>query len=182
MGILNITPDSFFDGGRYDSEKNMIERAQEILEQGGDIIDIGAYSSRPGAIDISAKEELNRLMPALKSIKKEFPKSIISIDTFRSEIVKVAFDNGIDIINDIKENICLIGGTTLYRGFTERLKYELMQDNLNFNLSQTQDRQYANWIGGSIISSLNTFSHFWVNRNEYDEIGDTAEAIDSKCF
>lgn len=101
MGILNITPDSFYDGGKYASEKNIIDRAQEIMEQGGKIIDIGAYSSRPGARNIPFKEELSRLMPALKIIKKKFPKSIVSIDTFRSEMVKIAFDHGIDIINDI---------------------------------------------------------------------------------
>jgi actin len=87
-----------------------------------------------------------------------------------------------DIINDIKENICLTGGTTMYKGFYERLKYELEQDNYYLNIQQSNDRQFANWVGGSIMSSLNTFSHFWVTRNEYDEIGDTGETIDSKCF
>ena len=101
MGILNVTPDSFYDGGMYTSEKETIKRAQKILEQGGKIIDIGAYSSRPGAKDITSEEELERLIPILKIIKKEFPDSLVSVDTFRSEIVKRTFDMGIDMVNDI---------------------------------------------------------------------------------
>ena len=101
MGILNVTPDSFYDGGQYTSEKKTIERAKQILEQGAKIIDIGAYSSRPGAKDISPEEELERLIPIIKIIKKELPDSLVSIDTFRSEIVKRTFDLGIDMVNDI---------------------------------------------------------------------------------
>jgi len=89
-----------------------------------------------------------------------------------------------DIINDLKENICLIGGTTLYKGFTERLKNELVHslNSNSFNLIYTPERQFSSWIGGSIISSLNNFNYMWVTKQEYDEIGDALEAIDSKCF
>ena len=88
-----------------------------------------------------------------------------------------------DIVNDIRENICLIGGTTLYRGFTERLKYELHQKISNsFNLIYNPERQFSSWIGGSIISSLNNFNYMWVTKQDYDEVGNALEAIDSKCF
>jgi actin len=89
-----------------------------------------------------------------------------------------------DIINDVKESICLIGGTTLFRGFTERLKNELARslNSNSFNLIYTPERQFSSWIGGSIISSLNNFNYMWVTKQEYDEIGNALEAIDSKCF
>jgi actin len=89
-----------------------------------------------------------------------------------------------DIINDIQENICLTGGTTLLRGFQERLRNELLQSlsGSSFNLISSPERQYSNWIGGSIVSSLNNFSFMWVSKQEYDESGNALEAIDSKCF
>lgn len=102
MGILNVTPDSFYDGGKYLSEKSIAERAAKILEEGGRIIDIGAYSTRPGAKDISVNEELDRLIPAIKAVRADFPQVPLSIDTFRSEVVKyVVNEFGPCIINDI---------------------------------------------------------------------------------
>jgi len=102
MGILNVTPDSFFDGGKYETEKKIIERAQEILEQGATIIDIGAFSTRPGTEVISTKEEIDRLLPAVKAVKKAFPEAYVSIDTFRSGVaLKVIEDCGPCIVNDV---------------------------------------------------------------------------------
>lgn len=102
MGIINLTPDSFYDGGKYKSNKDVISQINSILEDGCDIFDIGAYSSRPGAENVSEKEELNRLSSALEFIRKEFPNIIISVDTFRSEVAKrVVEDYNVDIINDI---------------------------------------------------------------------------------
>jgi len=101
MGILNLTPDSFYDGGRYTSEKAVLAQVEKMLSEGADMIDVGAVSTKPDAANISLEEESNRLIPALKAIKKEFPKSIISIDTFRSEIAKKTIDEGASIINDI---------------------------------------------------------------------------------
>ena len=100
MAILNLTPDSFYDGGRW-NEKNILNRVEQMLLEGADIIDIGAASSKPGAEFISAEEELNRLMSPLKSIVKEFPDAIISIDTWRATIVSAAHCEGAHIINDI---------------------------------------------------------------------------------
>jgi dihydropteroate synthase len=102
MGILNITPDSFYDGGKYTTEKNILNRAEQIITEGAAIIDIGAYSTRPGAENLSEEEELNRLIPAVKKIRSFFPDAIISIDTFRSQVAKkMVNDFGADIINDI---------------------------------------------------------------------------------
>ena len=102
MGILNITPDSFYKESRYNSEKQILARTKQIIEEGGKIIDIGAYSSRPGAADISQEEELKRLKFALEIINKNFNDIIISIDTFRSEIARQMVEKyGVSIINDI---------------------------------------------------------------------------------
>ena len=101
MGILNLTRDSFFDGGKYNSVDEGLNRAEKMLEEGADILDLGAYSSRPGAEHISEGEELNRLLPTLEEIVKRFPKTLISIDTFRSGVAEKALDAGAHIINDI---------------------------------------------------------------------------------
>ena len=101
MGILNITPDSFFEGSRTQSEKEILTQAEKMLTEGADILDLGAYSSRPGATDISVEEESQRLIPAVKLIVKHFPEAVISVDTFRASIAKKAIESGAHIINDI---------------------------------------------------------------------------------
>lgn len=84
MGIVNITPDSFFDGGNYFSEQAALKRVEQLLEDGADLLDIGGYSSRPSAAFVSEQEELERLIPVVKSISREFPEAVLSIDTFRA--------------------------------------------------------------------------------------------------
>ena len=101
MGILNITPDSFYDGGRYNSKDKIQKQIEKMIISGADIIDVGGYSSRPGAKDISIEDELNRVIPAIEIIKQKFPKTIISIDTFRSRVASEAIISGADIVNDI---------------------------------------------------------------------------------
>lgn len=101
MGILNITPDSFYDGGQYEQATTIIQQCHKMLEEGADIIDIGAYSSRPGADAISQELELERLIPAIQLIIREFPEVNLSIDTFRSEVARQAVDQGVSMINDI---------------------------------------------------------------------------------
>lgn len=102
MGIINVTPDSFFDGGKYKTEKKVLKRAEEILAQGGSIIDIGAVSTQPGKEGISTKDEIDRLLPAVKAIKKEFPEAAVSIDTYRSWVaLKIIEDCGPCIVNDV---------------------------------------------------------------------------------
>lgn len=101
MGILNLTPDSFYDGGSHHNIDDVLKHCEKMLTEGADIIDIGAFSSRPGSEIISVEEENSRLLPYLIEIKKRFPDTIISIDTFRKDVAKNAIDNGADIINDI---------------------------------------------------------------------------------
>ena len=101
MGILNLTSDSFFDGGKYLCEKQIIKRCRTMLDEGASIIDIGAQSSRPGATQVSAKDELKKLLPIIKLLKNNFPSIIISIDTFWAETAHETILAGSDIINDI---------------------------------------------------------------------------------
>ena len=101
MGILNITPDSFFDGGKYTSEKEIISQTKKMLAHGATFIDVGAYSSRPNAKHISEDEELNRIVPIVKLLITEFPTILISIDTFRSNVADQCLKAGACMINDI---------------------------------------------------------------------------------
>jgi dihydropteroate synthase len=101
MGILNVTPDSFYDGGTYTKDTSLLEKASQMLEEGAGIIDVGGYSSRPQAADISEKEETSRVIPAIRSIMKAFPEACISIDTFRSNVARAALEEGAVMVNDI---------------------------------------------------------------------------------
>ncbi|MBT2620266.1 dihydropteroate synthase [Chryseobacterium sp. ISL-6] len=101
MGILNLTPDSFSDGGKFNNEKSALEHAEKLLKDGAELIDIGPQSTRPNAEFLSSDEEIKRLGNLISKIKKEFPEALISLDTFYSETVKFGFNEGIDLINDI---------------------------------------------------------------------------------
>jgi dihydropteroate synthase len=102
MGILNVTPDSFYDGGKYTTEKQILKKTGQMIEEGASIIDVGAYSSRPGAEEISVDEEMKRLGPALNTIRKNCPDIIMSVDTFRSSVAETAVkEYDVDMINDI---------------------------------------------------------------------------------
>lgn len=127
MGILNVTDDSFFDGGSYNTFDKAIKRAEDIVEQGADIIDIGACSTRPGAKLVDKQEECERLLPVIKEIKRRFPNIPISVDTVWAEVVEKVADCGADIINDIS------GGMFDEKMFDEvakqKLPYILMHTN-----------------------------------------------------
>lgn len=101
MGILNCTPDSFYDGGKFKDEATILNQIEKILFEGATFVDVGAYSSRPGAEFVSEIEETKRLLPVVSLILKHFPKTILSIDTFRSQVAKQAIENGAALINDI---------------------------------------------------------------------------------
>jgi dihydropteroate synthase len=101
MGILNITPDSFYDGGYFTSIHEQLIQVEEMLNEGAAIIDIGAVSTRPGAGFVDEEEEIRRLLPSLTAIKKHFPDTIVSVDTFRSTVAKIVIDHGAGMINDI---------------------------------------------------------------------------------
>ena len=101
MGILNVTPNSFFDGGKYKNEDDIIFQVSKMLNDGATFIDIGAYSSKPSAEFVSEKDEMERIVPVIKLILEHFPHTLLSIDTFRAEVAKVSIENGAAIINDI---------------------------------------------------------------------------------
>lgn len=101
MGIINLTPDSFFDGGYYNTCEKALERAGTLLKEGATILDVGAYSSRPGAAEITEEEELKRLIPFIKKMIEIYPDVILSIDTFRAVVATKAIEAGASIINDI---------------------------------------------------------------------------------
>ena len=101
MGILNVTPDSFYDGGKFSTIKNAISQAKKMIHEGADIIDIGAFTSKPFSKEITILEEKKRLFPVLKELKKLFPNLTISVDTYRREIAEKSINIGASIINDI---------------------------------------------------------------------------------
>src|SRR5690606_1488998 len=101
MGVINLTPDSFYDGGKYASVDGALQQARKLLAEGADLIDVGAYSSRPNASYVTEQEEIDRLLPFLERFKSEFPDAIVSVDTFRSNVAEAVITNGAHIINDI---------------------------------------------------------------------------------
>ena len=105
MGVLNLTPDSFFDGGMYKDEDQIIARVKKMILDGAAIIDVGAYSSKPNAASVSMEEEKKRILPVIKLLIKQFPNLIISVDTFRAEIANLAVNEGAAIINDISAGV-----------------------------------------------------------------------------
>lgn len=123
MGILNVTPDSFYAGSRVQTEREIAERANQIVLEGGSVIDVGAYSTRPGASDVSESEEMERLRFGLDIIRRELPYSAISVDTFRPDVARMAVEEfGVGIVNDVSE-----GGADMYRMVSRlRVPYILM--------------------------------------------------------
>jgi len=101
MGIINVTPDSFYDGGKTFSEKEILKQAERMLSEGATFLDVGGYSTRPSAEDISETEEIRRVVESIESMLKRFPEALISIDTFRSEVAKKAVEAGAAIVNDV---------------------------------------------------------------------------------
>jgi dihydropteroate synthase len=101
MGIINVTPDSFYDGGKTLGLAAILKQAEDMLSEGATFLDVGGYSSRPGASEISEAEELQRVLPAIDAILKEFPEALISIDSFRSKVAKMAVEAGAAVVNDI---------------------------------------------------------------------------------
>ncbi len=101
MGILNVTPNSFFDGGKYKNESEILSRVEKMSSEGATFIDVGAYSSKPSAEFVSEQEEISRIIPVLDLVLKHFPETILSIDTFRAEVAKASIESGAAIINDI---------------------------------------------------------------------------------
>ena len=101
MGILNVTPNSFYDGGKHSDEKSILSQVEKMLMEGATFIDIGAYSSKPSAEFVSEEEEISRLIPVIQLVLKHFPETLISVDTFRAKVAEIGIENGVCIINDI---------------------------------------------------------------------------------
>lgn len=163
MGILNVTPDSFSDGGKYLSKADALSHASEMLDAGVDIIDIGGESSRPGSEFISAEEELNRVLPVLKNIKSNFPDSVVSIDTTKYDIALEALKQGADIINDIS-------GLT----FDERIADVVSQYNAGLilmHIKGTPKNMQINPEYKDIISEIKSFFYTQINKAEIKGVG-----------
>ena len=149
MGILNLTPNSFFDGGKYENEAAIVAQVQKMLSEGATFIDIGAYSSKPGASHISEEEELQRILPAVSAIIKEFPETIISIDTFRSTIAKETVAIGAALINDIS------GGTLDEKMFKTVAKLQVPY--ILMHMKGTPQNMQKNPTYGNITTELISF-------------------------
>lgn len=160
MGILNITPDSFSDGGKFDEEKNALIQAEKMISEGADFIDIGAQSTRPNAEIIPAKHEIERLGKVISTIKNEFPETLISLDTFYSEVVKFGFDEGIDLVNDIS------GGM-----FDEKMLETVAETKLPYilmHINSSYESMHEKQIKEDIILKINKyFSDKILKLNEF---------------
>ncbi|MGB5988296.1 MAG: dihydropteroate synthase [Marinifilaceae bacterium] len=147
MGILNLTPDSFYDGGSYINDEQIIERIEKILSDGADIIDLGAYSSRPGAEHISEELEVSRLLPAIRIIAKYFPDVIVSVDTFRASVVEKIHEIYDDfIINDIS------GGTMDDRMYNIVVKLDLPY--IMMHMKGTPQNMQSNPIYDNVVEEV----------------------------
>lgn len=149
IGILNLTPDSFSDGGKFNEEKEALKQAEKMLKEGAEIIDIGPQSTRPNAQFLSAPEEISRIGNMISLIKKEFPETLISLDTFYSETVKFGFNEGVDIINDISGGMFdeKMFGTVAKTG----LPYILM------HVNPTYESMHEKIIEDDIILTINKY-------------------------
>ena len=149
MGILNVTPDSFSDGGRHNSLDLALQHAEKMIAEGADILDIGPQSTRPNAEKISAKEEIQRIESLISTLKKRFPEILISVDTFYSDVVRWAADEGMDIVNDIS------GGqydTEMFKTVGELgLPYCLM------HVNPTYEEMHQQLIQDDIILNINRY-------------------------
>ena len=152
MGILNLTPDSFSDGGKFNNEKSALLHAEKLLKDGADFIDIGAQSTRPNAEYLSAEEEIRRIGNVISLIKKEFPEVLISIDTFYADVVKFGYNEGMDVVNDIsggdfdedllktvaesKLPYILMHSNTSYSTMHEKIHYDDITMSVNYYFSE----------------------------------------------
>ncbi|SUX45177.1 Dihydropteroate synthase [Chryseobacterium indoltheticum] len=149
MGILNLTPDSFSDGGKFNNEKAALQHAEKILKDGGEIIDIGPQSTRPNAEFLNIAEEIKRIGTVISAIKKEFPEALISLDTFYAETVRFGFNEGIDLVNDIsggqfdEKMFDIVAETKLpYILMHVNPSYKTMHDKVNFDDITLNVNQY----------------------------------------
>ncbi len=149
MGILNLTPDSFSDGGKFNEEKKALLHVERMINEGATILDIGAQSTRPQAQLLSSEEEISRIGKVISNIKKEFPEVLISLDTFYSETVKFGFEEGIDLVNDIS------GGMYDDRMYETVANTELPY--ILMHVNSTYDLMHEKLIEEDIILNINYY-------------------------
>jgi len=149
MGILNLTPDSFYAGSRHNKPDELLRKAAEMIDEGASILDLGAASTRPGAQTVSEEEEKNRLMPALEAIVKAFPEIIISVDTFRANIALASYNSGAGIINDIS------GGTLDKAMFSTVAKTEAAY--VLMHIKGTPETMQTNPEYSDVVSEIREF-------------------------
>lgn len=149
MGILNLTPDSFSDGGKFNDEKKALLHVEKMISEGATIVDIGAQSTRPNAQRVNSKEEIARIGNTISKINKEFPEILISLDTFYSETVQFGYEEGIDLVNDISGGMY---DDTMYQTVSETgLPYVLM------HVNPTYDVMHEKLIDDDIILEINYY-------------------------
>ena len=149
MGILNLTPDSFSDGGKFNDEKKALLHVEKMISEGATIVDIGAQSTRPNAQRVNSKEEIARIGNTISKINKEFPEILISLDTFYSETVQFGYEEGIDLVNDISGGMY---DDTMYQTVSETgLPYILM------HVNPTYDVMHEKLIDDDIILEINYY-------------------------
>lgn len=168
MGILNLTPDSFYDGGRHNDINEVLSHCEKMINEGADIIDLGAFSTRLGMQIISDEEETERLLPSLIAIKNNFPKAIISIDTFRKNVAMNAIENGADIINDIS------GGT-----FDEEMLPWIGKNHIPYIMMHSGDsleRLHSDVIENDVCIELKSF--FKKQTGKLSEYGGASVILD----
>lgn len=169
MGILNVTPDSFYDGGKYTSPENILDRIHTIVKEGADIIDVGAFSSRPGANYISKEEELQRLIPALEILRAYYPDVLVSVDTFRTEIADIATTRyQVDIINDITAGS---GDPGMFEFIAEKKVPYIMMHMLGTPETMQKDPKYTDVVD-EVLEFLNQRSSNLLNEGALDIIVD----------
>jgi|SRR5690606_28905787 len=150
MGILNITPDSFYDGGRHHTVPAALAQAERLLSEGADMLDIGAYSSRPGAADVSPAEESSRLLPVIEAISTRFPEATLSVDTFRAAVARAGIAAGAHIINDIS------GGTLDDKMFTTVADLQVPYILMHMRGTPNTMQQLTDY-GGDVIGEVSLF-------------------------
>lgn len=165
MGILNRTPDSFYDGGKYNAIDSALIRVEEMLAEGVDIIDIGGMSSRPGAEIIEVQEEIKRVIPLVKAIKKRYPDTIISIDTVRAEVAESGINEGAGMINDI--SACSIDSNLINVLAKANVAYVLMH--MKGLPESMQDKPQYDDVVAEVLDFL-IQKIGWLRENGVDEI------------
>jgi dihydropteroate synthase len=171
MGILNVTPDSFYADSRKQAEEDIVSRVHQIIEEGGRIIDIGAYSSRQDAEDVSPEEEMKRLKHGLQVIQREFPDAIVSVDTFRADVARMCVEEyGTAIINDISAGFKVLSSKDAKKVYTQTTAAVLrMKDCTMQTVNKVQEE------AGDILADAKAINESRAAEAAQEVIEDTAE-------